>query len=362
MAYELDFIGVNEETKDADSIGIRWKKDEESYVVGVYDGGLKVYGEKLKEHMDKYYFNDTEEKVIDFVMCSHSDQDHTSGIKEILESYDVEALYMNRPWIYVDEIFDKVNDGRITKESLKNRLREAYSYIADLEDIAIEKDIPIYEAFQGKVISNKLRILSPAKDFYLELLVESNKTPLQESASWKNTLKKTFDKIMNALIESWSDEKLRENVKTSEENEMSVVILGQMDEENFLLTGDAGLRALKNAIEYAESIFISIKDDVNFYQIPHHGGRHNISPSLLNSMVGEILDKDETNGKIAFASAGKNSDHPLQMVLNAFIRRGLKVYKTDGGLIHHHKNMPEREGWIKINKLNFNTKVEEWEE
>ena len=179
-------------------------------------------------------------------------------------------------------------------------------------------------------------------------------------SSLTSALKRTFDKIMNTLIESWSQEKLRENVTTTAENEMSVVILGQVDEDKFLLTGDAGLRSLKKAIEYAESISISIKDDVNFYQIPHHGGRHNISSSLLNSMIGEIVDENETNGKRAFVSAGKNSNHPLKMVVNAFTRRGVEVYKTDGGIVHHQMNMPDRIGWTSAIKLNLNTRVEEW--
>lgn len=361
MPYELDFIGVNKETKDSDAIGIRWKNSDRNYVVGVYDGGLQIYGDKLKEHIEECYFNDVEEKIIDFVICSHSDQDHTSGIKEILESYEVKSLYMNRPWLYVDEIFDKVNDGRITRDSLKDRLKEKYSYIADLEDIAIEKDIPIYETFQGMKINDKLTVLSPAKDFYLELLVESDKTPLEENSTFKGMIKEAFQKISDVLTESWNEENLREDVKTSAENEMSVVILGQMDEENFLLTGDAGLRALKNAIEYAENIFIPIKDNVTFYQIPHHGGRHNVSTLLLNSMVGEVVDEGETNGKRAFVSVGKNSDHPLKMVVNAFVRRGVKVYKTDGNTITHHRNMPEREGWTSVDNLKFNTKVEKWE-
>lgn len=85
---------------------------------------------------------------------------------------------MNRPWLYIDEIWDKVNDGRITKDSLVRRLKEQYKYICDLENVAVEKGIEIIEAFQGTTIEDKLEILSPSKDFYLHLLVESNKTPL----------------------------------------------------------------------------------------------------------------------------------------------------------------------------------------
>lgn len=49
------------------------------------------------------------------------------------------------------------------------------------------------------------------------------------------------------------------------------------------------------------------------------------------------------------------------MVVNAFTRRGVKVYKTNGNTIHHHMNMPDREGWSSLTKLNFEKKVEEWD-
>lgn len=31
--------------------------------------------------------------------------------------------------------------------------------------------------------------------------------------------------------------------------------------------------------------------EVNFYQIPHHGSRHNLSPSIMNKMVGNIVSE-----------------------------------------------------------------------
>ncbi|WP_455535102.1 hypothetical protein [Roseburia inulinivorans] len=39
----------------------------------------------------------------------------------------------------------------------------------------------------------------------------------------------------------------------------------------------------------------------------------------------------------------------------------MKVYKTEGNIIHHHKNMPDRESWSALEKLNFEEKVEEWD-
>lgn len=48
------------------------------------------------------------------------------------------------------------------------------------------------------------------------------------------------------------------------------------------------------------------------------------------------------------------------MVTNAFIRRGVKVFKTEGCTIRHKNNMPAREGWNSAEKLAFNSEVEEW--
>lgn len=367
MAYELDFIGLDEETKDADAVGVRWKISDEEFCVGVYDGGFQKHGEALKELINKWYLTG-ETNTLDFVICSHSDQDHAVGLKEILNNFEVKALYMNRPWLYTKELKPYVDDGRITEESLKKRLKEKYIYIAELEEIAIEKNIPIYETFQGDIICDKLYVLSPTKELYTNLVIESNKTPLQpkeninisESVINKSVTKSIFEYVKN-LLETWKSEKLREDVKTTAENEMSIVILGEMDEENFLLTADAGIRGLKLALDYADSIFKSLKDNVNIYQIPHHGGRHNISPSLLNRLIGEIVSEGEVKDKAAFVCSGKNSNHPLQMVVNAFIRRGVKVYNASGYTIHHHNNMPLREGWSASSTLNFSTMVEEWD-
>ena len=152
MAYEIDFIGVNSEksTKDADAICMRWRSGVSfdgtaTYKIGVVDGGFEAHGDALVAHMNQYYFNDElnikdiTEKSVDFIVITHPDQDHTIGIKKVLENFSVKKIYMNRPWKYVDDLFDKINDGRITKESLARRLREKYKTIADIEDMAKEK-------------------------------------------------------------------------------------------------------------------------------------------------------------------------------------------------------------------------------
>ncbi|MGI5100873.1 hypothetical protein [Treponema vincentii] len=365
MGYEINFIGVSEETKDADAIALRWETLGISQVIGIYDGGNQKYGEELGTFLDNYFFS-PKKNCIDFIVCSHSDMDHSSGLKHILENYKVKKLYMNRPWLYVDEFFPYIKDGRITQESLTERLRNSYSYIAGLEDIANKKGIEICEAFAGTSISEEMCILSPSKEFYLQLLTESQKTPLTEDTVESfGSLVFKITKYIKTLIESWTTEYLKEEVTTSAENEMSVICLGcDYDKKDcFLLTGDAGIRALSNAIQFTEDRNFSIKEEVNFIQIPHHGGRHNISSSLLNRLIGNIVPKGTNPTKTGFCSVGKNSDHPLQMVVNAFTRRGVKVYKTDGASLCHHVGINfNRPGWSSATKEDFNDYVEKWED
>lgn len=358
MAYEIDFIGVSdsEAKQDADAIVIRWN-DGGNYKIVVYDGGLQPHGEKLKEHLNQYYFDDYDEKVIDAVIASHSDKDHTSGLKVILGNFQVNALYMNRPWSGEMELYYKIRGGRITWKSLVQHFKDSYSYVDDLENIAKSKGIPVYDVFKGDMIEGVFRVLSPSRDFYLEMIEESYEASLKKSAGdGVGVLENARD-----LLETWNKETLHEDVTTSAENEMSVVLYGNMGNEGILLVGDAGRKALSRANSFAEAAGISLKDDVKFMQIPHHGGRHNVSTSLLNDIVGTIVRPRMTTGKVAYVCAAEKSDHPLQMVVNAYIRRGVKVYAAKGRIIHYNVGMPKRDGERALTQEKFNCNVEKWD-
>lgn len=361
MKYELEFIGINEDSCDADAICMRFfDSDKGRYVIGVYDGGIQKYGVALVDHLKKYYFSDDKNPTIDFVICSHTDQDHASGLSALFESFHINALIVNRPWLYIDDIFDKVTDGRITKSSLETRLKKAYPYVSALEEKANEAGISIHEGFQGTTIYKQLKVLSPTKEFYTKLLIESNKTPLSESSEAQDGF---FTRVLNAIkttLESWTNELLKEDVTTSPENEASVVIYGDMVDEQFLLTGDAGIRALRQSIDYASGIGIDVTK-IKIHQIPHHGGRHNVTPSVLDSLLGKKVAEGTTPTKYAFASVGKGTDHPKKMVTNAYMRRGAKVYEVRDFTIRHGKGTPDRMGWTKSTPVAFSEEVEDWD-
>lgn len=366
MAYELDFIGVDKETDDATAIGMRWKNPDGSYTVGVFDGGTSAYGEALKDHMIQYYFDGQEGGYIDFVICSHPHGDHSMGLRTILENFEVGKLYMNCPWDYADELYERIKDHRMTSKTLAEHLRTIYDKTAVLEEMAQERGIEICSAFEGTPIADKLTVLSPSKEFYLEMIAESEKTTMlesvseQENAGLLHCVAEAAKRVFNWIAEAWNADSLRENVSTQPDNETSTVILGEMDDETFLLTGDVGVRGLTQAMDYADSLGKGIRENVTVYEIPHHGGRHNVSPSIMDRMVGGIVEQGVETGKQAIVCTGQGSDHPKRMVTNAYLRRGVKVHNASGHIIQHHRGgMPSR-GWGSSTPVEFFDEVEEW--
>ena len=364
MKYEIDFIATKENKGNADTICFRYEKDGK-FINVVYDGDSKVLASKLIEHLKEFYFKDEYSPKIDYLICSHPDQDHASGLIEVIEKFNIGKIIMNIPWKYIYNIWDNVNDGRISEESLEKRLKNDYPYIAKIEELAQEKGIEIIEGFEDKQINENLKILSPSKEFFIELLKKSKKTKYLDEGDYKSNIytesaKNILSKFTNWIKELWGKDSLKEDVETSEENEMSIVLLGDMEENKFLLTGDVGLKGLEKAIEKGNKIGIPLTE-VNFYQIPHHGSRHNLSPSIMNKMVGNIVSEGIKLKKVAYASVAYESDYPRKAVVNAFIRRGVQVYKTDGYTITYSHLTSERAGWSSISELSFNEKVEDWD-
>lgn len=148
-------------------------------------------------------------------------------------------------------------------------------------------------------------------------------------------------KVINYIEETWDIETLKEGVTTSARNESSVVLYSNIADAGILLTGDAGVQALNKAADYANDNGIYF-NECKLVQVPHHGSRHNVSPSVLDKVLGKKISIDTAAKKLAYASVSKGTeDYPRRSVANAFKRRGAKVYTTKGDTICYSKNMPQ---------------------
>lgn len=364
--YEVDFISVSKEQakQDADAICFRWKRYDGSFGIGVYDAGFQVHGEEMVKLINKYYFNDPQgkkrrsEKTIDCVFVSHPHDDHTGGISEIIRNFSIGVIYMNRPWLYTTELLAYKKDGRTTEKSLKEELIQDFPNIREIEILANQYCIPIEEAFLGATYE-ELMILSPDKKFYIDKLLRSDKTKRIQASGYYSLL----EKERSYVGETWDDETLGdEHAVFDAENETSIVLYGFREMGGALLTGDAGIEALAFSHNVAIAYGISIEEEAKFVEIPHHGGRHNITTSVMNTLFDLPVDEESEPSKVAYVSVADGSDHPRRVVVNAFLRRGFRVYKTKGFNRRYHKgNMPNRSDYSKsTDRLKFSNMVEEW--
>lgn len=370
MPFEVDFLAVGNGDRSGDAIAVRYESGG-AYKTMVYDGGTKESGQALVEHIRQHYGTD----YVDDVVNSHPDNDHASGLSVVLEQLRVGTLWMHRPWNYSHIICEYFKDGRITSQSLKQRLQDKMRAAYDLELIAQAKRIPIKEPFQGEQIG-VFHVLSPAREWYIHDLIPAfEKSPEQKLAeeiaardsaySLLKSLAEATKKGLTWVAEHWNLELLREDVKTSAENESSVILYGYMEQEKegVMLTGDAGIRSLTAAMDYLDKHNVSAVQNVKFIQVPHHGSRHNVSTSTLDRLIGpKLLLPASDTSKVAYVSASAESKtHPRKMVTNAFMRRGARVIATKGQAKCYRRGMQPRAGWVPVTALTFSDQVEGWE-
>src|SRR5262245_28946618 len=125
---EVEFLHVGTGNKNGDAIIVRYGEPG-AYKILVYDGGTLASGEKIVEHIQQYYGTSD----VDDVVNSHPDADHASGLRVVVEKLNVKRLHMHRPWTHSSKILDYFKDGRITDQSLADRLKEKMAAAYELE-------------------------------------------------------------------------------------------------------------------------------------------------------------------------------------------------------------------------------------
>ncbi|WP_269713919.1 ComEC/Rec2 family competence protein [Caulobacter sp. NIBR2454] len=345
--FEIDFLSV-ETKKSGDAITIRYEIDGMTRI-HVVDGGFQSTGLSVVQHVKQHYGVDS---YIDHVVVTHPDGDHAGGLRTVLEEMNVGALWMLRPWIHAAELIDRFETYN-SIERLAGRLKSAYPNLSALEEIAERRGIPIYEPFQGERIGD-FAVLAPTKRRYLDLVVESEKTPeaVEEEASATTKAESFFEsvlaKVVNLVKAAWGEE-VFSTQETSAENEMSVIQYANLCGKRVLLTGDAGRGALAEAADYAPFVGLQLPG-IDRIQVPHHGSRKNVSTELLDRWLGPRLSAKPSEGQETFtaivSSALEDKDHPRKSVVRAFVHRGAKVIATEGQSTRTGHNAPAREGWV----------------
>lgn len=335
MPYEIDFLPVGTKASSGDAIALRYGSDTFGFTTHIVDGGYADTAPGLIKHVREGYGTE----VVMHVVLTHADRDHAAGLVDVMETMTVGALWMNRPWLYAAEIVHHFH-GNWTVDGLVRHLREQYATLVELEDIALRRGIPVYEAFQGTTIG-QFTVLAPSRARYIALLPDLDKTPERKTTADTSGVLGYMVELAKAavrwVVETWTHETLHEHPEpTSASNESSLVQGAVLDGDQIVLTGDVGPDGLHEAATYAERLWGRLNPE--FFQVPHHGSRRNVTPSSLNRWLGPILPQGGARLGVAYCSAARlDEDHPRKKVVNAFIRRGYEVFSTQGKHIYYQQ-------------------------
>ena len=366
MGYEIDFLEVGENSKSGDAIALRFGNFDgtrEEQKVVIIDGGYKVSGENLVNLVKNHYETD----YVDLVVLTHPDADHASGLKVVLDELNVGELWMHKPWEHNIGKASLFKDGRVTDNSIGERLKKSLDTAYSLYELAIEKDIRVQEPFAGLgAFNNNLQVIGPAYEYYNELLLDFTKMPekaaiTSESSFFLNPITTVAKKALSWVTDHWSiDSIVDEGDETSAQNNSSVILQLTVDGKRLLFTGDAGRQALTYAADCLgdRSSLLPLQ----MMQIPHHGSFRNIGPTVLDQLVGPKVAIGTPPHFAAIVSCAPEGEpkHPSRKVTNAFKRRGADVAKTAGKSVRYFtSDAPKRDGYTAIDTVEFYDLVEE---
>ena len=299
------------------------------------------------------------------MVSTHADQDHINGLDVVLDELHIRELWIHKPWEHNRGLSRKFADGRVTDHSLGERLRRNLDAASNLVDTAAGRDIHIIEPFAGTSLYNRgeFVVLGPTTGYYESLIpgfegMPTAKRSLEETLS---SFTGSVTRTLRRFVTTWGRDGLDDEDTTSAENNSSVITQLTVQGYRLLFTGDAGITALAHAADHLASHFNEA--ELRFVQIPHHGSRRNVGPTILSRLVGRPLPREQSRGVTAIASTSKKGEprHPRKAVMNAFTHRGVYALATRGSTMCHSYDAPARPGWSKVSREPYHWEYEEEE-
>lgn len=240
MSFQVDYFPVGDGSCCGDAISLcYWNPlTPNDKKVVVIDGGNLESGEAMVEHILNFYGT----KKVNYVFSTHLDADHIKGLKVILEKLEVGTLFMHQPWEHASETSDLYKKP-MTQAQLESKLQKSLDQVAELEKIAVEKEVPIEEIFAGDTIDGNIFVLGPSKEYYEELTAQFRDTPEPKSALTQamETIYKMGEvieeKIPSQVFDFLHIDILGNKGETSAENNSSLILMFEIDGQNSYFPG-----------------------------------------------------------------------------------------------------------------------------
>ncbi len=127
---EIEFLPVGDGSKGGDAILVRYGAPFELMLI---DGGTTATGEKIVAHVRDQFGPDA---YLNHVVLTHTDIDHSSGLREVLKQLVVSNLWINVPWLHASEALPPFSDKRLTARSLHDAIIDEYDIVREIVEAA----------------------------------------------------------------------------------------------------------------------------------------------------------------------------------------------------------------------------------
>lgn len=237
------------------------------------------------------------------IVISHNDSDHTSGVVGLLEwfsdheEYDVK-VYTHQYLKHVNTILDKIDDGRRSREKLKEALLEEFNNIREIIELAEKYGFSRIEALKGTNVGS-CTIVGPTKDEFTDVAAQAVDN-------------RVSDRIGDETVMNAASVQLKVDLNGSQEA---------------ILCGDASHEYLHNL------------DDYNIIQLPHHGqyaSAEKIFDKLTNPGSKLFLISDNTGS--GSTSGGSDS------LMESGLIKGKRIKNTKNGVVELPDDLVYRGG------------------
>jgi beta-lactamase superfamily II metal-dependent hydrolase len=311
---------------NADSIFVRhWHNGVPTNIL--IDGGWRRSADQVEEFLSDRAA-ETNVNTIHHLICTHSDDDHASGLVELVER---ESFPIGKAWVHdasatstlLSESWVRTMQ-RIGAARTLRRIEESEKTRQALVEALWDRDIEPKSPFAGTAIGPMV-VLGPTQEFYttqMERLLDESVLRRLEARFRSREVNKLMEVVESkeqtrVRLQKEDNEKKLGGAPTSPVNEVSTVLaLPWCDFKGthiHLFTGDVGREGLDDVLVRCEDILHNIR----WLDVPHHGSRRSMTPEMIEFLA----------PKTSFISGDGDGKHPSRKLVNALKKHG-EVYST----------------------------------
>lgn len=301
-----------------DAILVELRDVNDGNLTLIIDGGCDEKDTEILPFLQQYHANN--QKV---VISTHSDNDHIGGLAKIISAVKPYSVIINDPREFQTEgaLLARARnelsvDDRDTLRSALERIDEVNSSAKSAGSKILSKfasTAPIISWGQWNVY-----VVGPSINFFKEFWVNNGGLRDLYRCDDENIVE-SLTKVGKSILD--------DGVDTNGANNTSIMLLIEGPYHKSLFTGDAGMRAIREAHAIKDLSNLSILD------VPHHGSRRNLDSELI-----KLLKPISS-----YISSPGTDKHPRRAVVKKLQETGSKVYSTcriDSTSIYYNMNIP----------------------